>query len=105
MSDEDWNSGFAKSLGVYLNGAAITEPDEHGRTVADDSFLMLFNAHWEPLGFAVPDARYGELWSVALDTAEPRVEGRAEIKAGSAVTVEARSLLVLQTREAAVERN
>ncbi|HEX4788137.1 MAG TPA: glycogen debranching protein GlgX, partial [Actinospica sp.] len=101
MSDEDWNSGFAKSLGVYLNGAAITEPDEHGQTVSDDSFLMLFNAHWEPLEFAVPDARYGELWSVALDTAEPRIEGRAEIKAGSAVTVEARSLLVLQIREAA----
>jgi glycogen operon protein len=104
MTDEDWSSGFAKSLGVYLNGAAITEPDEHGRRVADDSFLMLFNAHWEPLEFAVPDTRFGELWSVALDTADPRVEGRAEIKAGSTVTVEARALLVLLTREAVATR-
>jgi glycogen operon protein len=101
MTDEDWSSGFAKSLGVYLNGAAITEPDEHGRRVADDSFLMLFNAHWEPLDFAIPDTRFGELWSVALDTADPQIEGRAEIKAGSTVTVQARALLVLLTREAA----
>jgi glycogen operon protein len=105
MTDEDWNSGFAKSLGVYLNGAAITEPDEQGLRVTDDSFLMLFNAHWEPLEFAVPDARYGELWSVALDTAAPVVEGRAEIKAGSAVSVESRSLLVLQTREAVADHD
>ena len=105
MTDEDWNSGFAKSLGVYLNGAAITEPDGNGHRVTDDSFLMLFNAHWEPLRFAVPDARYGELWSVALDTAEPRTAGRAEIKAGSTVSVEARSLLVLFTREAVAEQD
>ena len=99
MTDEDWHSGFAKSLGVYLNGSAITEPDDEGRPVSDDSFLVLFNAHWEPLEFAVPDARFGELWSVALDTASPNAPGRTEIKAGSTVLVEARSLLVLLTRE------
>ena len=103
MTDEDWNSGFAKALGIYLNGGAITEPDEHGERVADDSFLMLFNAHWEPLDFAVPDARFGEVWSVALDTASPNVSGRPDIKAGSTIPVAARSLLVLLTREADVE--
>ena len=104
MTDEDWNSGFAKSLGIYLNGAAITEPDEHGEQVRDDSFLILFNAHWEPLEFAVPDSRFGEVWTVALDTASPQVSGRPDIKAGSTVPVEARSLLVLLTREVGVER-
>jgi len=104
MTDEDWNSGFAKSLGIYLNGAAITEPDEHGELVRDDSFLMLFNAHWETLEFAVPDSRFGDVWTVALDTASPDVSGRPDIKAGSTVPVEARSLLLLLTREAGVER-
>jgi hypothetical protein len=40
------------------------------------------------------------VWTVALDTASPDVSGRPEIKAGSTVPVEARSLMVLLTREA-----
>ena len=31
MSDQDWQAGFAKSLGVFLNGNAIPTRDERGR--------------------------------------------------------------------------
>jgi glycogen operon protein len=37
MSDDDWQTGFAKSLGVFLNGEGLTAPDREGNRVVDDS--------------------------------------------------------------------
>ena len=45
MDEGDWNSGFARSLMVFLNGDAIPELDHMGRRISDDHFLLLFNAH------------------------------------------------------------
>ena len=44
MSDEDWQTGYARAVGVWLNGDAILAPDERGRRIQDYTFLMLFNA-------------------------------------------------------------
>ena len=54
MSDEDWETGFAKSIAVYLNGQGIPDLDERGQRVTDDSFVLCFNAHHEPIDFALP---------------------------------------------------
>src|SRR5207244_463944 len=55
MSEEDWQAGFAKSLGVFLNGDAIASTDMYGDRVTDDSFYFVFNAHHEPMQFTLPD--------------------------------------------------
>ena len=68
MSDQDWQTGFAKSLGVFLNGSAIRTTDERGRHVVDDSFYVMFNAHSEPVEFVLPESKWGEQWTIALDT-------------------------------------
>ena len=68
MSDQDWQTGFAKTLGVFLNGSAIRTMDEHGRHVVDDSFYVMFNAHSEPVEFVLPESKWGEQWTIALDT-------------------------------------
>lgn len=99
MTDDDWRAGFAKSLAVFLNGAAIVEPDRRGQRVVDDSFLLLFNAHSSDLRFTVPGEEYGRSWEVALDTALPHLDERPRIKAGGQVSVESRSLLVLRRDE------
>ncbi|GAA4064672.1 glycogen debranching protein GlgX [Actinomadura miaoliensis] len=98
MTDGDWNVGYAKSLQAFLNGEAISEPDRRGRRIADDSFLLLFNAHDGDLGFKVPPVRYGGMWSKVLDTADPMLaeEESPVVKAGESVTVEARSVQVLR---------
>ncbi len=72
MTDKDWRVGYAKSLGVFLNGQAIPDPDDLGRPVADDSFYLLFNAWDQPLGFTLPAPRWGRAWTVVLDTAADR---------------------------------
>ena len=51
MDDGDWNTGFARTLMVFLNGDAIPEPDQTGRRITDDHFLLLFNAHSDPINF------------------------------------------------------
>ena len=70
MSEEDWQAGFAKSLGVFLNGRAIPTPNERGEQILDDSFYVIFNAHHEPLEFTLPESKWGTRWGVVLDTNE-----------------------------------
>jgi len=98
MTGEDWDAGFAKSLTVFLNGHAITEPDRRGQRISDDSFLLLFNASEHDLVFALPPRRYGQRWTTVLDTALPRVdlEGASTVKPGDMTTVINRSLQLLR---------
>jgi glycogen operon protein len=56
----------------------------------------LFHAHSEDQAFTIPGGAYGERWEVVLDTAAPLIDDRPSVKAGEAVLVEARSILVLR---------
>jgi isoamylase len=98
MTGEDWDAGFAKSLTVFLNGQAISEPDRRGDRIADDSFLLLFNASEHDLVFAIPPRRYGQRWTTVLDTAMPRaeLEGVSTVKPGDMTTVINHSLQLLR---------
>jgi isoamylase len=116
MSEEDWDSGFAKSIGVFLNGDAIPDPDPRGEKITDDSFLVLFNAHHEDIAFTVPDRGWGDHWVVVLDTDdlpltsdaaggiggpttvtwEPGLGEGEPAKKGEQIPVGARSLVVLR---------
>ena len=69
MTLADWRAGYARSLSVFLNGEAITEPDPRGGKIADAKFLLLFNADSNPLTFTLPEASYAPGWEVVIDTA------------------------------------
>jgi glycogen operon protein len=102
MSEEDWQVGYAKSLGVFLHGAATQRPGEHGERVKDDSFYVIFNAHHEPLPFALPPQQFGGHWMRVLDTStdalpELRRSRRAQqLQAGEQIEVQSRSVVVLR---------
>jgi glycogen operon protein len=94
MSEADWQAGFAKSLGVFLNGRDIRSPNERGEPIVDDSFYLMFNAHSEPLDFTLPEEKWGRRWALILDTAEeadymseedpgPAVQAGAQTKIGA----------------------
>jgi glycogen operon protein len=95
MTDSDWNVGYAKSLAVFLNGEAITEPDRRGRPIRDDSFLLLFNAHHDTIKFTIPKD-YGEMWQTEIDTAMPIGLDVRMCRAGEGVDVPGRSVRVLR---------
>ena len=101
MSEEDWQAGFAKSLGVFLNGRAIRTPNERGEQIVDDSFYIMFNAHHEPLDFRIPEPKWGECWADVLDTSAETddldEEGESAKHAASGmINVQAWSLRVLR---------
>jgi glycogen operon protein len=98
MTQRDWNSARASALTVFLNGNAISEPGARGERIADDSFLLMFNASPKSLDFVVP-VDHGRQWEVVVDTA--RTEGvpartGAKVQAGDRLTLVDRSLTVLQ---------
>ncbi|WP_448060185.1 glycogen debranching protein GlgX [Cellulomonas hominis] len=94
MQDAAWHEEFARAVMVFLNGDAIVEPDLRGEEIVDDSFLILFNAQPGPTGFTLPPAEYGDTWTVVIDT-DHQVEPGAELKAGTELTLEHRSLVLL----------
>jgi isoamylase len=96
MLEEDWQQGFVKSLMVFLNGDQLHEPDEDGQRVRDGSFLLLFNAHYEPLDFTLPSASFGNRWTIVVDTATEVGERNATFAAGATARVEGRSVIVLR---------
>ncbi len=115
MTIDDWRSGYAGSLGVFLNGHAITEPGPRGETIVDRAFLLLFNAHREPVEFTLPADDLAPGWQIVVDTASPEAiapsNGRngsagfaiseaAVQPAGGTVLVADRAIIVLQAAEA-----
>ena len=102
MTHEDWHTGYAKALAVFLNGDAISEPDLRGDQVRDDTFLLLFNADSQPITFTLPDAQFGRGWTVVLDTislarpADPPGAPARQRRAGARVVLKAHSMMVLR---------
>ena len=103
MSDEEWDSGWVKTLGMRIGGDALGELDDNGKPVTDDTLLLLINAFHEPVPFVVPDAApAGGRWVVVLDTqAEvgqelPSKGQRPDVSAGEEFILAGRSLVVLR---------
>ncbi len=102
MREEDWQTGYARTLGVFLNGDGIQAPDALGRRVLDDDFILMFNAHSEAVEFTIPDPlEHADLrWQVAINTAlatglpDPNA---ALLSPGDSVPVAGRSVLVLHS--------
>jgi isoamylase len=97
MSDEAWQVGFARSLGIFLNGRGIPSRGLRGERIVDDSFYIIFNAHHEPLRFRLPDVEWGRGWVKVLATSELLpTEGQVVVTAGQDVEAEGRSVVVLR---------
>ncbi len=96
MSSEDWSAGFAKSLGIYLNGRGIPDLDTSGKRIVDDTFYVILNAHYEPLDFVIPERGWARSWQRILDTAQGFIQDDARFSAGVTLRVEARSAVVLR---------
>jgi glycogen operon protein len=80
----------------------ILEPGRRGEPVVDDSFLVAFNAHHEPITFTIPGSVYGDGWLVQLDTSDDQVgivsvfDDATTLLPGVEFTVTERSMWVLR---------
>lgn len=104
MDMADWQNTHAFSVMIYLNGSDIPEADWFGNQMVDNDFILIFNAHYEPIQFTLPDERYGKKWKLVVDTHNP--DGpELNYEAGFAITAQSRSFLLLMSdRKSEVER-
>ncbi len=94
MQPDDWESGFGRAIGVFLNGDGIRERDRRGQEIHDQHFFVLFNAGDDDVQFTIPKAEFSPEWVVLVDTAGQRTD-KAPLRGGDVVDVAARSLMVL----------
>ena len=64
MKEEDWQVPHAKTLAISLDGRQIEDAEGEN---APRRFLLLLNAHFEPVEFTIP----GRRWLVVLTSGEP----------------------------------
>ncbi|GAA1694725.1 glycogen debranching protein GlgX [Microcella alkalica] len=100
MDESDWESGFGRTVGVFLNGHGIRGRDARGERITDVNFLVYFSAHTEPIELTLPPAEYGGRWERLVDTSGLG-DTAAVIEAGSPMQLEAISLVVLREHVAA----
>jgi isoamylase len=97
MTDEEWEHGGSRCFGMRLGGDAMLEWDDHGERVIDHTFLLLFSSDRRSREFTLPQARPGVSWELVLTTTDPSLQTSAQQwEAGTPVTLEARSVIVLR---------
>ena len=98
MSEEDWNTATAKSVGVFLAGEGIHSRDNTGNLITDDSFYLMFNGSDDEVVFKLPGKEYGNPWRKVVDTHEGYIseEGKDESGAKQNVIAEPRSVVLFK---------
>src|SRR5262249_1982422 len=129
MSENDWNCGHNRAIGVFLNGDPLNSLDPGGDPTRDDSFSIAFNGHYEDIVFPLPQGLHRH-FSVVLNTNEarparmkptppihsllPHLKGSStrletdsdeagELRSGETIAVVARSLIVWRSNRTAQE--
>ena len=96
MDMDDWSNTHAFTVMIYLNGSDIPETDWYGNQMVDNDFILIFNAHYEPIMFTLPDEHYGKKWRLVVDTHNPNGP-ELNYEAGFMITAQSRSFLLLMS--------
>ncbi|GAA3906015.1 glycogen debranching protein GlgX [Microbacterium invictum] len=98
MQPEDWDSGFGRAIGVFLNGDGIRERDRRGQEIHDRHFVILFNAGTDAVDFTIPGVEPSPRWEVIIDTSGEDTD-HEPFAGGEILTLAAKSLVVLRDHE------
>jgi glycogen operon protein len=97
MSDEDWSAGWIRCIGLQLSGETLEDMSERGDPISDDTLLLLFNPHWEPIDFYLPKSEKTRRWEVLADTNRPELKDQEEfVSGGEPLAVVAHSVVLLR---------
>jgi glycogen operon protein len=102
MSDDEWDNGLVRCLGMLLNGHEMDDWDERGELVRDDILFLMLNAYHDTVDFKLPGkfrTRKTRPWELVLDTSAPEtwLEGQnnKRLKASEVYPLQGRSLVLL----------
>uniref|UniRef100_Q02CI4 Glycogen debranching enzyme GlgX n=1 Tax=Solibacter usitatus (strain Ellin6076) TaxID=234267 RepID=Q02CI4_SOLUE len=66
MTPEEWHQGWVRCIGLQLNGRTLDDVNGAGEPIIDDSFMLIFNPHHEPVQFYMPEQ--GPSWEVLFNS-------------------------------------
>ncbi len=96
MTPEEWNAGWVRCIGLQLSGRTLDDVNGVGEPIRDETFMLLYNPHHEPIKFYMP-RRYGSAWEIVIDSAQPeRKEDLPVIGPGEPYELIARSTALLR---------
>ena len=97
MSEEEWGSPFVRCLGMLLSGDTGDILNFQGEPIRDETFLLVMNAHYEPIPFVLPGQEHLE-WELMLDTVsrEGFVKTPRKFASGDDVEVGGRATCLLR---------
>jgi glycogen operon protein len=73
MAREDWDSGFARTLALWLRGAAHGyHVTAEGEPETDDDFFWILNAHDAAVDHRLPGDAAADPWQLVFDTSDER---------------------------------
>jgi isoamylase len=93
MTPQEWADPYARSIAIFINGSTDPDVAPDGAPLLDRDFLILVNAWWEPLTFAIPGSLALHNWEIVCDSFDPTRKGRA----GQQIDVGPRSAVVLRS--------
>jgi glycogen operon protein len=99
MQPEDWESGFGRTIGMFLNGQGIRGVTQRGEPIVDRHFLVYFNAHTDAVEITLPTEERSPRWDLVVDTDHGDVDG-APLEPGTTFSLGAHALAVLREHDA-----
>jgi isoamylase len=102
VTDDVWNAGYVKCIGLRLDGDLIGEVDERCEPIKGDTVLLLLNAHHENIMFKLPDPVDQAFWQPLMDTAQ--FPGRlSDTQGGAQYELFGRSVALLRLTTPTIE--
>ncbi|RXS68367.1 glycogen debranching enzyme GlgX, partial [Streptomyces sp. TM32] len=97
MTEQDWYTPGA-TLGMYLSGNDISQRDDRGIRIVDDSFLAVLHAAPQPRQVTLPGPPWARAYELLVDTARQEQPGPAEppYEAGGTLTLDGRSVVLFR---------
>ncbi len=95
MSEQEWDTHYARCLGMLLNGEAMDEYNEQGDRIKDGVLLLLINGHWEPISFTLPGTKEEPDWQYLITTAQSKPPLKNSLACGEICELQPRSLVLL----------
>ena len=68
MTQEQWNTGWMRSLAVMLNGQTLSQLDQMGETITDDTFLVMLNSYGDRVTYTLPQSPRSRGWKLMMNS-------------------------------------
>ena len=91
----NWEQPYINSFSLLLRGDAIWDFEVNGNPIIDDSFLLLFNGHFNPVDFRLPPSE--QSWEEIISSNAKEAPGLLDTPATAAsqLRLEGRSFVLL----------